>query len=534
MTTRPTGKVTLPAHRTVLAVVRNGASAVRILEVIRLLDNDHRLTVRMTLGPHSRYDHGVEQLLHDERIRLLPWEMATALAFDLILSGSAHACLRELTGPVVLFPHGAGHHKRPPFATDGEQVFELTEEQLLHDGVPIAARHLLPGKDSMDRLVRDCPAAAEQAVVAGDPLAQQLRSNAILREAYRADLGLRPEQRLIVVSSTWGPGSLAARALGLVTRLVAELPIDEYRVAAIFHHNVTIHDGHRELERILRAAIDSGLILVPPHVAWQSTVVASDALIGDHGSTTFYAADVVPVAMAAHDRQECPADSPMTALIDTVPHINPDGPLRPQIDALLTGPRPDVTTIVGSSIEHRVDAAAAYRSTMYELMNLDEPATPAFLAVDRPPAPVSTPTAFLVDATVDGTEITVARYPAATAAGHPGRYLVVRTDDLDPRRAQTATALVATSAKPDLTALLHRFPGARIAVKPTDSGAIAIQSHDGTRLVATATQPDDPDLAALVAAVLPALIDTGRPIEHIPVTIVCGSARIAVRFALSA
>ena len=534
MTRSPEGKVTLGSQRSILAVARNGASAFRLLEVVKLFDNDERLNLRMTIGPDSRYGYGVEQLLTSQRIRLLPWDSATDTTFDLVLSGSANTCLSQVRGPVVLFPHGAGHHKRPPAASRGEQVFELTNDQLLHNGSVIAAKHLLPGRDSMTRLMRDCEPAADRAVIAGDPIAQQIRDHVALRDTYRASLGLSLGQKLVVVSSTWGPNSFAAQSLGLLKRLVAELPMDEYRIAATFHHNVTVRDGHRELERILKSTIDSGLILLPPTISWQAAVIAADCVLGDQGSTTFYAADVTPVAITTHSPIDCPADSPMTALINAVPRIEDDQPLLPQVDALVTKSRSDdITAIIDESIERQIDSAAVFRSTMYQLMDLAEPTVPAFLPLEIPrPEPIEV-TAFVVSATVvdvdDGPTVALTRYPAAIAPMQEGRHLVVRTDDPDPRRAQTATALVAVNPEPDLVDLLDRFPGCRVAAKPLPSGEVAVLADDGTGFTVTTDPAADSDIAALVASGYLALTRANHPLDA-PVPVTSGSRRVIMNF----
>jgi hypothetical protein len=530
VTVSPEGKVTLGSQRSVLVVARNGASAFRALEVIKLFDDDARINLRVTVGPDSRYAYGVEQLLTSERIRLLPWEAAKHSTFDLVLSGGANACLAELNGPVVVFPHGAGHHKRPPAASDGERVFELTPEQLLRDGSVITSRLLLPGRDSMDRIRRHCEPAVDNAVIAGDPIAQQLRAHLPLRDTYRSSIGLKPGQRLVVVSSTWGPRSLAARSLDLIKRLVAELPVDEYRVAATFHHNVTVRDGHRELERILRSAVDAGLILIPPETSWQPFVIAADAVVGDHGSTTFYAADLVPVAIATDEPHDCPADSPMTALIEALPHIDEERSIRAQVEALIAKPQPEtVSAIIDASIERDIDASAAFRSTMYELMDLGEPASPAFLSLDSPRPDRVEPTAYLVDAAVADNRVVLTRYPAAITPTRQGRHLVVRSDDSDPRRAQTANALVAVNEGLELADLLRRFPGCRVAVKALASGGVAVRVQDGSEIRAVADRPADADVAAVVASAYLALTREGRPIEG-EATVECPGHGTSVRF----
>ncbi|ADD45261.1 hypothetical protein [Stackebrandtia nassauensis] len=528
------GKVTLASQRQVLAVTRNRASVFRLLEILKLFDDDDRVTIRTTIGPDSRYDHGVDQLLVSQRIRPLPWHRATQSTFDLAVSGTTHASLRELKAPVVVFPHGAGHHKRPPAVTSGGEVFELMPQQLLHNGSVIPSRILLPGPDSLRRLRLGCGAAVPHAVIAGDPIAQQLRAHRPLRDSYRAAFGLRPGQRLVLVASSWGPGSLAGQSLELIKRLVAELPVDEYRIAAAFHHNVTIHDGQRDLERRLRAALDSGLILIPPTAAWQPAVIAADVVIGDGGSISFYAADGTPVAIAAHDPSEYPDDGPVAALVDAVPHLDPKAPLPPQVERLVAEGRPAaVEAILDSSIDRRIDAAGAFRTVMYELMDLPEPAVPAFLPLAKPELKWDNVTAFVVHSAVDpgNRTVTLTRYPAATATVRAGRHLVVRTDDADPRRPQTAAALVAVNPEPSPAELLRRFPGCRVVARPSAEGRCVLRDRDGTEYLAVVSGSPIATVE-LAASTYYVIVQAGlEPLGGF--TVGCGGQTVSIHFSHS-
>lgn len=534
MTAVPTGKTTLRAQRRILAVTRNRASVFRMLEVLRLFDDDDRVTIRTTIGPDSRYDHGVDQLLAAERIRPLPWESAIASTFDLAISATTHTSLRHLNAPVVVFPHGAGHHKRPPAAASGAEVFELTPQQLMHNGSVIPDRILLPGQDSLRRLRSACPQAVPNAVITGDPIAQQIHRHRSLRDTYRAAFGLRPGQRLLLVASSWGPGSLAAQHLDLVKRLVAELPVDEYRVAAAFHHNVTIHDGQRELERRLRSALDSGLILLPPTESWQAAVIASHAVIGDGGSISFYSAGLRPVAVTAHDPSEHPADGPVAALVAALPHLDVDAPLPPQIERLLAGDRPEsVASVIGSSIDGRVDTAAEYRSIMYSAMNLPEPDTEAFLPVEPPRRRGSAVTAFATHTAVrdtgDGPLVRLTRYPAATAAMTKGRHLVARIDDTDPRRRQSAAVLITDDPQADLAAASRRLPACRVLAKPLDGNDCALFVRGSGEFRVGVDGSSGAEAAELAASAYYGLLYERRA-RPATLTVRCGGRTISVRF----
>ncbi|CAM5455687.1 hypothetical protein SCYAM73S_07147 [Streptomyces cyaneofuscatus] len=72
----------------------------------------------------------------------------------------------------------------------------------------------------------------------GDPCYDELLGSADRVASYRRALGVPGRHRLVVLSSTWGPTSLIGQGPGLAARVLAALPYDEFRVAAIVHPNV--------------------------------------------------------------------------------------------------------------------------------------------------------------------------------------------------------------------------------------------------------------------------------------------------------
>ncbi|WP_197358521.1 hypothetical protein [Streptomyces clavuligerus] len=61
---------------------------------------------------------------------------------------------------------------------------------------------------------------------------QKRRAPRAFRDAYRAALGVLPGQKLVLLTTTRGEGSLLGGAPDTVRRMVAELPRDAYRCAA--------------------------------------------------------------------------------------------------------------------------------------------------------------------------------------------------------------------------------------------------------------------------------------------------------------
>lgn len=534
MTSGPTSWNTFTSQRTVLAIARNIASATRVLEVISLLSNDDRLEVQTTVIPGSEFGDGVGKLLDDVGLRRLPWKRAIRSSFDLAVSGSANGELHRIQAPLMLFSHGAGFHRLLPASVPGTGLSDLAAARIVHNDKVLPARIMLPGQDSLHRLRDDCPQAEPRARIGGDPALQQLRLHAPLRGTYRSALGLRPGQRLVVVSSTWGTGSLAGQSFELVNRLCAELPLDEYRVALVLHPNIEAYHGLHGVERRLRKAIDSGLVRIPSQSGWQAAVLAADCVIGDHGSVTFYSADFVPVAVAAHSPHEYLADGPLAAFADLVPHVDVNRPMLPQVENLLEQPRSQaLRSVIDSSIERDIDAAGVFRTTMYELMRLDEPASPSFTPLPLPKPRLGNVKSALVHTKIDSSSdlpsVTVTRHPAATAETREGHHLVVRADEPNPRVRQSAAVLIVDGLDPDLANVLRAHPGCRLAARRLSAHACEIQHADGSTVTAATDEGVRCDPAWLAASVCYAL---GPGFEKLPsrVNVTLGDGHTEIRF----
>src|SRR5690606_30769667 len=143
------------------------------------------------------------------------------------------------------------------------------------------------------------------------------------RERYRRHLGVGDGQRLVFLSSTWGPDSLLANHRGLAERLLHQLPADEFRLIAAWHPNCWERHGHPSIAGWLAPSLRSGLMLLPPHEGWRAGLLAADAVVADHGSVGFYAAALgLPIAIAAASGTETPADSPAAELVKAAPHLD--------------------------------------------------------------------------------------------------------------------------------------------------------------------------------------------------------------------
>jgi hypothetical protein len=397
---------------------------------------------------------------------------------------------------------GAG--SREPGAGSREpgagSVFGLSEPWVLHEGQPIAVAQVLSHAEQLDRFRKAAPGAASTAVIAGDPCFDQLLESAGDRDLYRAALGLG-NRRLVVVNTTWGGHSLFGQQVGLVERLVAELPVDEYLVAAVIHPNVVHAHGTAEVERVLAHARRGGLLMVPT-MDWRAALLAADAVVGDHGSVTFYGAALgIPTVLATYPSGAVDPESPIARFAEAAPRLVANASLRDQIEKLMATYEPAryagitgcVTSVPGRSLK-------LLRALFYRLLELPEPAWPAV------PEPVptlhhhprrATPLwARVVDERVE-------RYPMAVAHAttpRDGVHVVVDSTGPTGRAAEMADVLVreAPGAPADWARrAFERLPGLTVAAV-VEADTCRMWLRDGTEHVRCAAPGEDPSVLASV------------------------------------
>ncbi|GAA3005048.1 hypothetical protein GCM10020229_16180 [Kitasatospora albolonga] len=518
----------------VLLVIRTATTLNRLLDVVPLFADDHRVRLHWTIAPGSAYDDGLPELLERHHIRVTPWRDAVDRRYGLAIGASANGELYRLRSPLLLVPHGAGFNKRLGGA-DAAAPSGLSPEQLLHDGEVVPAAIGLAHPAQLTRLTRACPPAAERATVVGDPCHDRLRASLEWREEYRRAFGLRAGQQLVVVSSTWGRASLSHRHPELLTRLLAELPVDEYRVALVLHPNEWAEHGAFALRLRQTSARAAGLICVPPQEGWRAALAAAGVLIGDHGSVALYAAAAgLPVLFATdgtegtggtdgtdgtgHD--ELDPDSPMAELMATAPRLDLTAPLLPQLSgdlapALLP---PGAFAAEGSSL-------TLLAELVHRHLGLTPPATaPTAEPVPLPrldTAPVRQLTVHtaLVEPATEGKPalVRLERRPSRLSDLHPHDEAAHRhrLAELSPEAGRLAqSAAVLSTHEPTLGTdwldrTLARHPACRIAAVVLDRHRCLLRLRTGELLTTTLTADADPLLAA---SALQHLLSLGEPV----------------------
>lgn len=384
--------VTLTGCRKVLMVVHTEVYGQRLRDLLPLVESDLRIQVAFTIAPHA-FNGGAVRSLPAEGTTVIPWEEAVRTEFDLALAAGSQG-MQQVRAPLIRMPHGIGHMKLSR-AADGPEgaprtVGGLGRKYLMRDGRVVPRSIVLAHREDLAELGRWCPEALPAAEVVGDASHDRLAASLPLREHYRRAMGLKPGQRLLLVSSTWGTGSSFNRLDALLPRLPAELPRDEFRIALLVHPNVCSGHGRWQVHAWLEAFRRRGIAIVPPEEDWRAALIASDWLIGDHGSVTLYATMTrARILLARFPEADVNPLSPGAELARTAPALSPAHPITEQLAyADAEYPAAEYARIAARISSEPGQSNQRMRGVLYRMLGLGRP---AFAPAPRPlplPAPL--------------------------------------------------------------------------------------------------------------------------------------------------
>jgi hypothetical protein len=374
--------VTRDAHRTVLVAAHTLVSVQRLMDVVGLVETDHRIQLVFSKAP-SPLGSGVVEYLDSMGALRIPWAQAVHESFDLALA-AAYAAIDELHAPVMVMQHGAARGKR---SGGTGQVYGLDAGRLLRDGRPVPATLVLSHDADRETLAQQCPQALDIALVVGDPCYDRMIASLPHREDYRHALGVRDGRELVVIASTWGRHSLLGRLERYLPGVVRQLDPARYQVALLAHPNVWSAHGSRQLKAWLSDARKAGLLLIEPEVDWRAATVAADHVIGDHGSTTTYAAALgKPVLCTDLPLEQLNPASPQMLLGMAAPRLVRARPLEPQFLAAAEWQRSLPEGGIAAHLTSRPGQAhRLLRQEMYRLLGMSMPGR------HRVPEPVPVP-----------------------------------------------------------------------------------------------------------------------------------------------
>jgi len=415
--------LSVPFVRKVLIVARTVTTTEWLLDFLPEIFADPRVQLLFTVEDEapSVYHQGALDLLRDVGVPVMPWAQAMATTFDLAICSTHTGSLEHLRSPLMILPHGPGFGKPASVRPGGAVPLPLLSDSDRTAAELPATTVVISHPDQASLFAGRPPEVS--LLMAGDPAFDRLEASLPFRDHYRAAVGLGPEQKLIVLSSTWGPGAQLGRHPDLAVRLLSELPLDEYRLAMIIHPNIWYGHGPWQVRTWLRRAVDGGAALSPARGdSWRGVAIAADLFVADHGSVAFYAASIgKPVLLCSFGHDKLVESSPLAELGRIAPELDVGAPLRPQIDRAIQEFEPErYQRVVERMTGAPGESLRIMREKIYRIIGLEEPPEPPrILTVGRPEVSLAEVTAQLVFAAFppseerDGAvEVSLQRFPA--------------------------------------------------------------------------------------------------------------------------
>ncbi|MFD6992240.1 hypothetical protein [Streptomyces sp. NPDC059943] len=391
---------TLPGQKRVLVLVHTEVYGRRLHDLLPLLEADLRIEVVFTVAPHA-FNDGAAGFLRGLGATVLPWQDAVCTEFDLVLAAGSQG-MEQVRGPLIRISHGAGHMSLRRVASDSDRSGGRSAPGVVRgpagitgpgyltwNGVVVPRAVALPHHDDLTALQRWCPEALPVAQVVGDPGYDRIAASLPLRERYRAALGLRTDEHLVLATSTWGRRSAFNQLESLLPRLLTELPGRRFRTALLVHPNVWSRHGRWQIRSWLADCRRAGVIILPPTVDWRAPLIAADSVIGDYGSVTLYATMTnAPILLTRYPHRDANPVSPGVAMALATPALSPSRRLDEQLDyAASQYPREEYARIGARLSSEPGGFNRNMRRLMYRLLGLGQPAyMPATDLVPLPPA----------------------------------------------------------------------------------------------------------------------------------------------------
>ncbi|MFE9246675.1 hypothetical protein [Nocardiopsis sp. NPDC006938] len=382
--TGPVYPLTVRPARVVLAVVHSQASGDRLLDFLGpLVETDRRVQVVWTLAPGSQFESSGRAFMRRLDAAVLPWEEAASFDYALAVAAN-HGQLEQVRAPVLVLPHGTGFSRHPERGNGyGPEVARpvggAVAGALAKYGRLAVSAIAIAHRDQRARLVAALPETAEIIHEVGDPCYDRALSARPERESFRRALGVGTDQRLVVVTSTWGPSGVLGRNLDLVDELVAGTPRG-YVTALILHPGIWWGHGPRQVLGWLAGARRRGLRVLAPGSPWLGLLVAADSVVGDPGSVTAYATGLGASPLLAGGVSVIAPDSTPELLHRLAPHYRDDVPVWRQIEEAAERWRPEDAERVHARLTSAPGRSAELlRRLMYGMMRLPKPMGPARL-----------------------------------------------------------------------------------------------------------------------------------------------------------
>lgn len=186
--------------------------------------------------------------------------------------------------------------------------------------------------------LRENPALKGRLAVVGSLMADKLIALEQKRTAVRQDLGIRPDEQVLVIFSTWGPYSLIQRFGPTLLDQISEI-VGAYKVYFIIHPlNDREEFPHKNViwESLAEFKHNGVAERVNPDQSWFPYLVAADIVLTDHTSLLlYYTLLQKPVLFVPLEVQTLTPESLIWKFYKLREPYNPNKALAVQLEAII-------------------------------------------------------------------------------------------------------------------------------------------------------------------------------------------------------
>ncbi len=267
----------------------------------------------------------LNQFCRDTNLPSIAFAQARLRDWDLALTADHHHQHLHPAIPLVYTGHGTTASK----IVDG-RIYQYSPTFILReDGEPRYARFFVASETARDTATRECPQLAGRIEIVGDVQGDQLLTRSEQRGEIRHRLGLKPEDKVVLIMSTWGPASLM-ESMGPAIIEAAKPLAGDYRFLFSTHPNHWRGDSPaaRQWREEMIPAIQRFASIITPEDDSLDALVAADMAISDHTSlASTYAMLGKPLAMIPIAEGKVAPGTVAARLHEAVPHLSDAGAL---------------------------------------------------------------------------------------------------------------------------------------------------------------------------------------------------------------
>lgn len=357
--------------RQVLLTAYNHLTARYIAQTADLLRQDDRISLTLTRPPFADRQVPLSEIqdavdtpyISFWRALLRPWDLLVSA--DHYPASMFHPKIRK-----IYVPHGffAG------MSYEG-LCYEYGTRAVRRNGRPVFDTMIASGELERQAAIRSNDVMDGVVKVVGDPQVDRLLEQQPRYADIRSELGITPDQRAVLIMSTWGPDSLIETIGPKLLKEARELQ-GEYRFLLTIHPN-NYTRSERRWHDFLQRQQESGIIVIGPDESWMDYLIAADAAIADYTSLGLYFAQLVrPLIYVEIDRTRFVSEAPIHRLLSFSPQLGDFDSLEEALASTFGGyPLSDLERVTSEILANRGTSAEWLLAELYDAISLQSPAT---------------------------------------------------------------------------------------------------------------------------------------------------------------